>query len=300
MEWSDIRIFLAIARARSLNGAARLTGQSQPTMGRRLKALERSVGDTLFQRGAEGFVLTDEGALLLAHAERMEQESLAFERERAGQAQELDGQLRVSSSDWFGVHMLTPVFAEFAKAHPRVTIELVTDARLFNLARREADLAFRIQPFAEPDVIQRRLTTVPYALYTTKGRTRPLPKDGRGCALITLDATYRDFPDARWLKQMLPQAHVAFTSNSREAQARMCVEGVGLAVLPRPLGDAMAGLRRVKVDKPPPGRDVWVGFHRDLRQLRRLRALVDLCVGRLASQPSRIDNSTSSPNGTDR
>ena len=300
MEWSDIRIFLAIARARSLNGAARLTGQSQPTMGRRLKALERSVGDTLFQRGAEGFVLTDEGALLLAHAERMEQESLAFERELAGQAQDLDGQLRVSSSDWFGVHMLTPVFAEFAKAHPRVTIELVTDARLFNLARREADLAFRIQPFAEPDVIQRRLTTVPYALYTAKGRTRPLPREGRGCALITLDATYRDFPDARWLKQMLPQAHVAFTSNSREAQARMCVEGVGLAVLPRPLGDAMAGLRRVKVDKPPPGRDVWVGFHRDLRQLRRLRALVDLCVHRLASQPSRIDNSTSSPNGTDR
>ena len=282
MDWSDIRIFLAIARARSLNGAARLTGQSQPTMGRRLKALERSVGDALFQRGAEGFVLTDEGALLLAHAERMEEESLAFEREHAGQAQELDGQLRVSSSDWFGVHMLTPVFAEFAKAHPRTTIELVTDARLFNLARREADLAFRIQPFTEPDVIQRRLMTVPYGLYGAKGRARPLREDGRGCALITLDASYRDFPDARWLKQALPEAHVAFTSNSREAQARMCAEGVGLAVLPRPLADGMAGLRQVKVQTPPPGRDVWVGFHRDLRQLRRLRALVDLCVERLA------------------
>ena len=282
MEWSDVRIFLAIARARSLNGAARLTGQSQPTMGRRLRALERSVGNALFQRGAEGFVLTDEGALLLAHAERMEEESLAFERELAGQAQELDGQLRVSSSDWFGVHMLTPVLAEFAKAHPRVTIELVTDARLLNLVRREADLAFRIQPFAEPDVVQRRLMTVPYGLYAAKGRARPLARDGRGCALITLDAAYRDFPDARWLKQMLPGAHVAFTSNSREAQARMCVEGVGLAVLPRPLGDAIAGLRRVKVETPPPGRDVWVGFHRDLRQLRRLRALVDLCVERLA------------------
>ncbi len=282
MEWSDVRIFLAIARAHSLNGAARLTGQSQPTMGRRLKALERSVGNALFQRGAEGFVLTDEGALLLAHAERMEEESLAFERALAGQAQELDGQLRVSSSDWFGVHMLAPVFAEFVKAHPRVTVELVTDARLLNLARRETDLAFRIQPFAEPDVIQRRLMTIPYALYTAKGRTRPIGKDGSGCALITLDAAYRDFPDARWLKQTLPQARVAFTSNSREAQARMCVEGAGLTVLPRPLGDAIAGLRRVKIDEPPPGRDVWVGFHRDLRQLRRLRALVDLCVERLA------------------
>ena len=283
MEWSDVRTFLAIARARSLNGAARLTGQSQPTMGRRLRALEHAVGHALFQRGAEGFVLTDEGAALLAHAERMEEEALAFERELAGQGESLDGQLRVSSSDWFGVHMLAPVFAEFVKAHPRVTIELVTDARLLNLARREADLAFRIQPFAEPDVIQRRLMTTAYGLYTAKGSRRALPADGAGCALITLDAAYRDFPDAKWLRQSLPQAHVAFTSNSREAQARMCAEGVGLAVLPRPLGDAMTGLRLVKTATTPPGRDVWVGFHRDLRRLRRLRALVDLCVERLAA-----------------
>ncbi len=283
MEWSDVRTFLAIARARSLNGAARLTGQSQPTMGRRLKALELAVGHALFQRSAEGFVLTDEGAALLARAERIEEEVLAFERELAGQGEALDGQLRVSSSDWFGVHMLAPVFAEFVKAHPRVTLELVTDARLLNLARREADLAFRIQAFAEPDVIQRRLTTIAYGLYAAKGIRRALPRDGAGCALITLDAHYREFPDARWLKQVLPKAHVAFTSNSREAQARMCAEGVGLAVLPRPLADAMPGLRLVKTDTAPPGRDVWLGFHRDLRRLRRLRALVDLCVERLAS-----------------
>jgi len=281
MEWSDIRHFLAIARARSLNGAARLTGQSQPTMGRRLRALEHALGHALFQRGSAGFVLTDEGAALLAHAERMEEEALAFERELAGHGEELEGQLRVSSSDWFGVHLLTPVFAAFAKANPRVAIELVTDARLLNLARREADLAFRIQAFAEPDVIQRRLMTIPYGLYAAKGRARPFGRDGSGCALITLDAAYRDFPDARWLKQALPKARVAFTSNSREAQARMCAEGVGLAVLPRPLGDGMAGLRLVKTDTPPPGRDIWLGFHRDLRRLRRLRALVDLCVERL-------------------
>jgi len=283
MEWSDIRHFLAIARARSLNGAARLTGQSQPTMGRRLRALELALGHALFQRSSEGFVLTDEGAALLAHAERMEEEALAFERELAGHGEELDGQLRVSSSDWFGVHMLAPVFSEFIKANPRVAIELVTDARLLNLARREADIAFRIQAFAEPDVIQRRLMTVPYGLYAAEGRSRALTRDGAGCALITLDAAYRDFPDARWLRQVLPKAHVAFTSNSREAQARMCAEGVGLAVLPRPLGDRIAGLRLVKTSAPPPGRDVWVGFHRDLRRLRRLRALVDLCVKRLAS-----------------
>lgn len=283
MEWSDIRVFLAIARAGSLSGAARATQSSQPTMGRRLRALERGLGYALFQRGQEGFALTDEGSLLLAHAERMEEEVLALERELAGQEQHLEGQLRVSSSDWFGVYMLTPVFAEFAKLHPRVAIELVTDSRLFNLARREADIVFRIQAFAEPDVIQRRLMTVPYGLYTAKGRSRPLPKEGRGCSLISLDSAYRDFPDARWLKKALPKARIAFTSNSREAQARMCASGAGLAVLPRPLGDSHAGLRLVKVDSEPPGRDVWMGYHRDLRQLRRLRALAGLTVERLAN-----------------
>ena len=283
MEWSDIRIFLAIARTHSLSGAARALHQSQPTMGRRLKALERSVGQALFQRGPDGFMLTDEGSALAARAERMEEEALAFERELAGQEQRLEGQLRVSSSDWFGVYMLTPVFATFVKAHPQVAIELVTDSRLFDLARREADIVFRIQAFAEPDVIQRRLMTVPYGLYVAaKGRAKPLPQDGNGCAVITLDTAYREFPDARWLKKTLPKARVAFTSNSREAQARMCAAGAGLAVLPRPLGDSVAGLRLVKMATEPPSRDVWMGFHRDLRQLRRLRALVDLTVQRLA------------------
>ena len=164
-----------------------------------------------------------------------------------------------------------------------MTIELVTDARLLNLARREADLAFRIQPFAEPDVIQRRLMTIPYGLYAAKGQPAPARRRRRGQHPHHAGRRLPRLPRrALAASQALPKAHVAFTSNSREAQARMCAEGVGLAVLPRPLGDAMPGLRLVKTDAPPPGRDVWVGFHRDLRRLRRLRVLVDLCVERMA------------------
>lgn len=283
MDWSDVKIFLAVARAGSLGGAARLTGQSQPTMGRRLRVLEREVGQALFQRGKDGFVLTDEGASVLAHSERMEEEALAFERRLAGQAQQLEGLLRVSSSDWFGVHILTPVFAEFVQQHPLVNIELITDARLFSLARREADLVFRIQPFDEADVVQRKAVHVAYRVYRAKGTAHPVRSDGQGVPLITLDSAFQDFPDAAWLRKKLPKARVAFGSNSREAQARMCAAGVGLAVLPAPLGDACAALEVVDLGGLPPGRDVWVGFHRDLRRLGRLRALVDATVERLSA-----------------
>src|SRR6201996_1758796 len=162
LEWSDVRVFLAIARNGTLGAAARQTGQTQPTMGRRLRALEETVGHALFQRTKQGFVLTDEGAAVLAHAERMEEEALGFERRLAGQPGEMEGLLRVSSSDWFGVHVLTPVFAGFAARHPKVTIELVTDSRLFSLARREADLVFRIKRFDEAGVVQRKAVHVAY------------------------------------------------------------------------------------------------------------------------------------------
>src|SRR5437879_11593820 len=79
MEWSDLRVFLAIAREGTLGGAARKLHQSQPTMGRRLRALERALEQTLFQRTDEGFVLTDEGSAVLSHVERIEEEALAFQ-----------------------------------------------------------------------------------------------------------------------------------------------------------------------------------------------------------------------------
>ncbi len=284
MEWGDVKVFLAVTRAGSLGGAARLTGQSQPTMGRRLRALEGVVGHALFQRGSEGFVLTAEGSAVLAHAERMEEEALAFERQLAGQGPQLAGALRVSSSDWFGVYILAPLFAEFVQLHRGVSIELVTDARLFNLARREADLVFRIRPFDEAEVVQRKCMHIGYRVYAAAGMAAPAPgEQGEGHALVTMDEAFRDLPDAVWLRQRLPRARIAFGSNSREAQARLCAAGAGLAVLPAPLGDATPGLRAVDLGGPPPGRDVWLGFHRDMRRLARLRALVDMVVARLAS-----------------
>src|SRR6185437_7064600 len=107
LDWSDVRIFLAIARGRTLGAAAKRVGQTQPTMGRRLRALEEALGHTLFQRTSDGFVLTDEGAAVLAYAERMEEEALGFTRALAGKETQLTGLLRISSSDWFGEHILT-------------------------------------------------------------------------------------------------------------------------------------------------------------------------------------------------
>jgi DNA-binding transcriptional LysR family regulator len=283
LEWSDVRIFLSIARSGTLGAAAKQVGQTQPTMGRRLRSLEETVGHVLFRRTRDGFVLTDEGAAVLAYAERMEEEALGFSRALAGKDAHLTGLLRVSSSDWFGVQVLTPVFARFLAKHRDVSLELVTDSRRYNLARREADLVFRITPFDEPDVIQRKLMHVDYALYGRIDLVAPAPGDGEGHALISMDSAFGALPDVEWVKRMLPKARIAFGSNNRGAQARMCAEGGGFAVLPCPLGDTTPGLQRIDLGEAPPGRDVWLGYHRDLRRVARLRALLEATIEELGN-----------------
>lgn len=286
MEWSDVRIFLAIAREGTLGAAARQLGLTQPTMGRRLRAFEEAAGHSLFQRTAEGFVLTDEGALALPHAERMEEEMLGLQRQLAGQERQLDGVIRLSCSDWFGLHVLSPILADFHTIYPRVVVELVTDFRLLDLARREADLVFRIKPFTEANVVSRRLVHIDYGLYAPIGTSDPAV-GGEGVKLVTMDEAFGGMPDVEWLNRQFPNATVAMRSNNREVQASLCARGVGLAVLPRPLGDTMKDIRLVDIPDQPPGRDTWLGYHRDLRRLPRLRALLDVVLGHLGKDHLR-------------
>lgn len=278
MDWSDVKIFLAIARTGTLGAAARALGQSQPTMGRRLKSLEEAVGHALFQRTSEGFVLTDEGSAVLTHAERMEEEALSFARELDGQGKQLEGTVRIASSEWFGTYVLTPILAKLVAQHPRLTIELLTDARIFSLARREADLAFRITPFKESGVIQRKLTRLAYGLYGTSATADPRLQAGFGTRLVTMDHAFETLPDATWLRESFPQATIGFRSNNREAQARAVLSGAGIAVLPDLLAAQIPGLVRIESGPPPPARDVWVGYHGDLRRLRRLRVVLDSVI----------------------
>jgi DNA-binding transcriptional LysR family regulator len=133
------------------------------------------------------------------------------------------------------------------------------------------------------EVISRRLLRIPYALYGVKGSKPPRRGDGSGFRIVTMDESFADMPDAVWIRRALPKSEIAFRSNNREVQAQLCARGAGLAVLPRPLGDATPGIVPVDIGEIPPGRDMFVGYHRDLRRLSRMRALLDLIIDRLAN-----------------
>jgi DNA-binding transcriptional LysR family regulator len=287
INWDDLRLFLEIARAGTLTAAAARLDLSQPTAGRRLRALEKAVGAPLFQRTPSGHRLTDEGEAMLAHAENMEGDAIALERKLMGGAGRLEGMLRLSTSDWFANTVLAAPLAGFALDHPAMTVELVVDWRMSDLQRREADLVFRFVPFNSSEVVQRKFTHVRYGLYAHADylarHGAPRTDDGgKGHRLIGLNSALDNAADVQWLGRQYPEARMVLRSNSREWQGRTCAGGAGLAVLPRVIGDALPV--EMIANAEPPGRDIWLGYHTDLRRLRRLRALVDHLVGATPAQ----------------
>lgn len=282
LDWDDLRLFLAIARAGTLTAAADALKISQPTAGRRLRGLEDACGCALFQRTPFGLKPTDEGELMLRHATRIEAETLALSREFQGAEDGLHGQLRLSSSDWFAARVLGPAAARFTALHPGVTFEIIGDHRLLSLERREADLAFRFQPFDGPDLIRRHFAHVRYGLfaspaYLAENGTVEWDGSGSGHKLITMDSQFDHLADVAWLRKRLPDASIVLRSNSRETQGSACAAGAGLAVLPRCIGEAL-DLTCLSPPSGPPGRDVWLGYHHDLKRLQRLRQFIDHLV----------------------
>nr|WP_313658207.1 LysR family transcriptional regulator [Achromobacter ruhlandii] len=286
MEWNDVRIFLAVARGGSFGEAARALGVSHPTVGRRIKVLEDEARQPLFRRTKDGLVLTDAGDTVRALAESMEDSALSMERRLTGNDQRLEGILRISSADWFAGYVLAPVLVELTRSHPAVVPEVIASHRLLDLSRREADVAFRIVPFSEPDIVQRRLMRISYGVYGSMATAQALGDDPASVGVILMNTAQSHFPDVAWVLERFPRCRRAFTSTNRSVQAQMCLRDMGIAVLPRALGDAVPGLQRIHTPDQPPTRDIWVGYHQDLRHMDRLRAMLDIADMMLSESSS--------------
>lgn len=147
-------------------------------------------------------------------------------------------------------------------------------------------MAFRLVPFSEPDIVQRRLMSMAYGVYGSADTASALQADPASVGLVLMNTAQSHFPDVAWLLDRFPLSRRVFTSTSRAVQAQMCLQGMGIAVLPRPLGDALSGLQRIDMPDQPPGRDIWVGYHHDLRHMDRLRAMLDIADTMLSNTSS--------------
>jgi DNA-binding transcriptional LysR family regulator len=169
--------------------------------------------------------------------------------------------------------------------NPELTVDVIAEPRHVNLTRRESDLAIRLRPFEHQDVHQRRLAHVEHGLYASPAylAAHGAPSFAAGCAGHSVIGLHDDINDLAgpWLKAIAPAARTTLRTNGREPMLTMAVAGAGLACLPRLLGDAHAGLRRLAVPRPAPERVLWLGVHRDARAIPRIRAASAFLVDEL-------------------
>lgn len=294
MDWDDLKIALAVARHGTLSAAARALGSTQPTVSRRLDALEQRLGAQLFEREASGLRLSALGQSLLDGLQQMDAGALAVQRQIAARDTGLHGEIIVTSLDWLGDEVLAPMLARFGGLHPGLQIELLNDGKVFNLARREADMAFRFGSFAQENLVERRVGEVRYALYASEGylerHGRPDAADGfSGHQMVLLDSAAGSVPHEAWLPVLAHRARIALRANGLRAHLAAVRRGAAMAVLPCLLAEHEPDLRRVDVPQAPLVRTVRVGLHADMRDTPRIRALLDFAVQEFARLDARLN-----------
>lgn len=259
MDWDGLRYVLALGRSGSLAEAARGLAVDETTVARRIKALERAFGASLFRRENQGWRPTELGLEAIARAARIE--ALA-DGIRPDARTPVAGLVRVTGVPVLINRVVLPAVASLLAQNPALRLEFVAEPRNLSLARREADIALRMAlPEQDRSAIARRLGKLDYAEYGPAGRVpQSLPWIGYGAGSLHL-------PPAKAIRARAPEPH-RLAVNDAESLIAALLAGLGRSVLPCLVGDGIAGLQRY--GEPMLARDVWLLTPADTRTEARI------------------------------
>lgn len=278
MNWDDVRIFLAIARAGQILGAAKRLGLNHATVARRLSALELDLKAQLFTRRPSGTELTRAGEDFLLAAERMEGEMLSARALVGGASTSISGTVRIGAPDGFGVAFLAPRLGELTKLHPDLTVELVPVPRSFSLSRREADIAITVERPTEGRLVASRLVDYRLGLYASRGyiKENGMPQRLEDLSQHRLVGYVEDLlasPSLAYAGDISRDFRARFGVSSALGQVEAVRAGSGIGIL-------HTFIARMQDELVPvlPGRHIQRAYftvvHESMRSLRRIVTVV--------------------------
>ncbi|WP_034295865.1 LysR family transcriptional regulator [Herbaspirillum sp. RV1423] len=271
-DWEGLRTFAAFVESGSFSGAARVLGVTHATVSRRLQLLEHTLQGPLFTRRGDDTELTRLGDTVLGAAREMQAQTAQLARRLAGEDIRMEGKLRIACTDAMGTMFLAPRLPALLEQWPRLDIEFSMSHRTVSLARRDADLAIRFARPQDGELIARKLGTLRYFLCGSEERVADWRAAPASAPFIGYDDDVPDIPETLWLADRAGGNPVRFRSTSLVAQCMAARAGVGLALLPQYL---LAPELALAEAAPQLQREAWVVYHRDLKALPRLRAVLD-------------------------
>jgi DNA-binding transcriptional LysR family regulator len=277
MNWDDIRIFLAVARAGQMLGAARRLGLNHATVARRLTALESELRAQLLTRRPSGTELTRAGEEFLLSAERMEAEMLGARAVVGDASVSISGTVRIGAPDGFGVAFLAPRLGELTRRHPDLTVELVPVPRSFSLSRREADIAITVERPDHGRLVAARLVDYALGLYASKSylQAKGIPQTDPELTGHSLIGYVEDLVAAQSLNygpEFFGSAKPNFAVSSALGQLEAVRSGAGIGILHRFIARAHPELVQV-LPLRSLTRAYFITYHESMRTLRRITAV---------------------------
>jgi DNA-binding transcriptional LysR family regulator len=291
-DWENQRAFLAVLQSGSLSAASRLLGVAQPTVRRRLEALEHSLGAVLFTRSPTGLAPTDAARELGPHAEAMAASAAAFDRAASGGPAEIAGTVRITASEVIGAEVLPGMLAALREKHAKLRFELILSNYTQDLLRQEADIAVRMVRPAQTQLVMKHVGTVKLGLFAHPdfiamyGKPRSLDELAR----FTIIGPDRTVDEVRAIVAAfgLPASKLlSLRTDSHLGQLAAIRAAAGIGICQLPLARRQPQLNRVlpafEHDLP-----TWVVMHEDLTRVPRIRATFDHLVAEL-TQYCRAD-----------
>ena len=277
MNWDDVRIFLAVARAGQILGAARRLGINHATVSRRVAALEADLKVRLFRRLTTGSELTPAGERFLEVAERMEAEMIAARADLAADGDEVSGTVRIGAPDGFGVAYLAPRLGALTSQYRDLSVQLVPVPRSFSLSRREADIAITVDRPSEGRLVAGKLVDYTLGLYASKhyAAEHGLPTRAEELTAHGLVGYVADLvidPALDYAPEFSPDWNARFSVSSALGQVEAVRAGAGIGILHSFIARDHDDLIRVDAI-PSIRRAYWLVYHESVRPLRRIQAV---------------------------
>ena len=292
MDWDKLRIFHAVAEAGSFTHAGEVLNLSQSAVSRQISSLEESLTVALFHRHARGLILTEQGELLYRTAHEVFSKLAMAEAQLAESKDRPKGQLKVTATQAFGSSWLTPCLLEFIDLYPDIEVDLVLEDRELDLSMREADVAIRMAPPRQPELIQRHLMTMHLNIYAAPSYLKrhgipKVPEDiDQHRVIVYGNDTRPPVEDIDWLlragtRKDKPRQPI-LKVNSVYAILRAVQSGLGLASLPEFMVTENASLVRVLPELQGPRIDAYFVYPEELRNSKRIQVFRDFLLRKVA------------------
>ena len=292
-DWDDLRVFLAVAREESLSAAGKVLRLDPATVGRRMQKLERALQANLFSKSPQGYALTDAGTALLARAVQAEAAMRAVVAELPDPSDQLSGQIRVGAPDGAANYLLPQVCAEISAANPALEIQIVALPRVFNLSRREADMAIAVSAPTAGRLVVQKITE--YRLHLAASESylahAPAIKSARDLRDHRMVGYIPDMIFDRELDYLadIGIKKVPLASNSVSVQLNMIRQGGGVGVVHDFALYAAPTVRRILVKEISLRRAFYLIRHEDDRRTPRLSRFAEALSSGVRAEVSRLE-----------